>query len=600
METMREIGRKAIRRWRNLRIAWKFTLVYLGILALPIIVTGIFINVSATRSAIRQAGLLARQSMIQKKEAISQVARNAERTSGSVAYNPQVLKYIEDPFENNLRGYENYINSFAPFFNSTLIQNRDIYDTFLFIENKTFPDSWNNIFYVDSIENDAAYSGLLLDDSRASAWRPLHYSRTTKTTGDMGREKVFSHCQKLVSFGDKSFLGMLEIEIPERTLFESLLAGSSSVEYYLVLDEAGRIASEACLATLPARYMDVVRSKAPGMTADGVVKIGGESMQVSSVLLDEIACRLVGIAPLRSYLGSGRDGALIAFIVCVTLVLFGAIIHFVADRLTQRLKLLVEGLRTVQDGNINIKLSTGSRDEFGELAESFNHMTDRIHGLIEEVYKARITEKESELKALEAQINPHFLYNALSTLSWMARKVNAENIDNLAMQIAKFYRLVLSRGNSIIPVEDEIGLVKAYIEIEKTRFEDMFEVEYRLDPSAFGCRMIKLVLQPIVENAINHGLAPKGERGVLIIGLSREEDFIVFSIIDDGVGFDEGVLAMVNNEEMPREGKGGYAIYNVRERLRAVYGDRGRLHIESAPGLGCSVRIEIPAGVDRG
>jgi two-component system, sensor histidine kinase YesM len=170
----------------------------------------------------------------------------------------------------------------------------------------------------------------------------------------------------------------------------------------------------------------------------------------------------------------------------------------------------------------------------------------------------------------------------------------------LAMQIAKFYRLVLSRGNSFIPVEDEIGLVKAYIEIEKTRFEDMFDVEYRLDPGAFGFRMIKLVLQPIVENAINHGIAPKGAKGVLTIGSTKEEDRISFTIADDGIGFDEGVLAMVNRGEMPREGKGGYAIYNVRERLRSVYGERGRLDIDSAPGRGCSVRIEIPIGADRG
>jgi two-component system, sensor histidine kinase YesM len=594
-----ELARRTVGLWRGLRVAWKFTLAYLAVLALPIIATGVYISASTTRSAIHQAGLLARQSIIQKREAVSQVIRNVERTSDSVAYNPQVLKYVEDSFENNLRGYESYVNSFAPVFNSTIIQDRDIYDTFLYIRNKTFPDSWNGLFYFDAIEYDPAYAELLRDRPRMSAWRTLHYSRTTKTKGALGREKVFSHCQKLVSFGDKSQLGLLEIEISERTLFECLIPEGDSAEYYLVFDASGRSASDACLSALPAKYREALPTLSSGKEPNGVVRIGGEPVQISSVQLEGMPCRLVGIAPLKRYLGDGRGNALIAGIVFFTLVLFGLVIYFVAARLTQRLKLLVDGLRTVQDGNINIKLSAGNRDEFGELAESFNGMTERIHGLIEEVYKARITEKESELKALEAQINPHFLYNALSTISWMARKVNARNIDDLAMQIAKFYRLVLSKGKSIIPVEDEISLVKAYIEIEKTRFADMFEVEYELDEGAFGYRMIKLVLQPFVENAINHGLAPKGSHGVLSIGLTQTRDSIVFSIVDDGVGFEAGVLAAVERGEMPQEGANGYAIFNVKERLKSVYGDRGRVVIESEPGRGASVRIEIPKFVDR-
>jgi two-component system, sensor histidine kinase YesM len=595
-----ELAGRVIVRWRDLRVAWKFTLAYLAVLALPIIATGAYISVSTTNSAVRQAGLLAKQSIIQKREAIGQVIRNVERTSDSVAYNPQVLKYIEDPFENNIRGYESYVESFAPVFNSTIIQDRDIYESYLYIENKTFPDAWNNIFDLASIQGDPAYAGLLGDRRGMSSWRPLHYSRTTKTTGVLGREKVLSHCQKLISFGDKSLLGLLEIEISERTLFECLISDREPAEYYLVLDASGRPVSDACLAALPSRYREALPALYDGGKPDRVLRFDGEPVQVSSVQLEGIPCRLVGIAPLKRYLGDRRDNELIAGIVFVTLILFGLVIHLVATSLTRRLGLLVDGLRTVRDGNINIKLRTDYKDEFGELAESFNSMTERMHGLIEEVYKARITEKESELKALEAQINPHFLYNALSTLSWMARKVDAGNIDELAMQIAKFYRLVLSKGNSIITVEDEISLVKAYIEIEKTRFADMFEVEYDLDEAALGHRMIKLILQPFVENAINHGLSPKGSRGALAIRLRQDEDNIVFAIADDGVGFEAEVLAAVDRGEKPRAGMGGYAIYNVKERLRSVYGDRGRILIESAPGLGCSVRIEMPKLMDRG
>ena len=114
---------------------------------------------------------------------------------------------------------------------------------------------------------------------------------------------------------------------------------------------------------------------------------------------------------------------IIIFVIIAALIVFGVLIYFVSDKLTERVKILLKGLKSVRNNNINIKLPVESYDEFGELAVNFNHMTDRIHELIERVYKAQIVEKESELKALEAQINPHFLYNTLSTISWMYRRL---------------------------------------------------------------------------------------------------------------------------------------------------------------------------------
>ena len=124
----------------------------------------------------------------------------------------------------------------------------------------------------------------------------------------------------------------------------------------------------------------------------------------------------------------------------------------------------------------------------------------------------------------------HFLYNALSTISWMARKINAENIDNMAFLLSKFYRLVLSKGNSVITVKDEINHLKAYVEIEKTRFGDLFQVIFHVDKESLDCKMIKIILQPIVENSIKHGLAPKDYRGTLCKG-QTDREYLHFTVI---------------------------------------------------------------------
>ena len=454
----------------NMHVAWKFTLAYFIIIALPIIVTGIYIIDSTTQTIIHQSGLLAKQNLLQKRESINLKIESIRRTSSSIVYNSQILKYLEDPYENNLQGYENYIYSFAPLYDSYAAQNKNIYDTMLYVSNMSFPNNWNGIYHLDTIEKDEWYRDMLEDTALLEKWRTIHDSKTDLYSGIAVKEKVFSLCRKLISFKDKSCLGLLEIEIPEKTLFENLGKEEDAFEYYLVVDDYGNIVPGNTYKDLPENLKSDVVPILAREDLNGVFTFKKEQLAVYSIPLDGIGGCLVSITPLKNYMKDNPNyRAIITGVIIIALILFGGIIHFVTNRLTKRLKILVKGLKSVRDENINIKMPVKNHDEFGELAESFNHMTDRIHDLIERVYKAQIMEKESELKALEAQINPHFLYNALSTISWMARKVNAENIDNLSLQLSKFYRLVLSKGNSFITVEDEINLLKAYVEIEMIR-----------------------------------------------------------------------------------------------------------------------------------
>ncbi len=582
--------------FRNMRIAWKITWAYFIILALPIIGTGMFINHITTKSFIHQSELLARQSLLQKRELINQKMKDIERTSISIAQNPQILKYLQDPFENNRRGYENYFYFFAPVFESYIIQNKYIFSTMLYIKNLSFPNAWNNIYHITAIEDDEEYSTFLEDRGALQKWNILHDTKMQRYSRFMVKERVFSLSRKMISFVDKECIGILEIEISEKELFENLVNGNDLIEYYLVFDDRGNVVSENAYDQLPERFKSSFISTINGIEElNGVFEFEKEKMIVWSIPLERIGCYLVGITPLKNYMGNGPNyTTIIIIVVFVALIIFGVLIYFVSNQLTRRLKILVNGLKSVRNNNINIKLPIGNRDEFGELAVSFNHITDRIHKLIERVYKAQIVEKESELKALEAQINPHFLYNTLSTITWMARKVEAQNIEHLAFMLSKFYRLVLSKGNSIITVKDEIDLLKAYVEIEKTRYDNIFQVKYDLDREALDYRIIKIILQPIAENAINHGIAPKGYKGTMIVRLKQDSENLYFSIIDDGVGINKNVLHSIYKGEIVKKRDSGYAIQNVMERLNAVYGKKAHISIFSRPGIGCSVTIVIP------
>ena len=588
--------RKTIGFFRNMRIAWKITLAYFIILALPIIGTGMLINHITNKSFIHQSELLARQNLLQKRELINQKMKEIERTSISITQNPQILKYLRDPFENNHRGYEKYFSIFAPIFESYIIQNKYIFSTMLYINNTTFPNSWNNIYHMTEIEDEEGYRAFLEDKDALQMWNSIHDTKMERYSSFMVKERVFSLSRKMVAFADKEFMGILEIEINEKELFENLKNENDLIEYYLVFDNAGNIVSETSYNQLPESFQSsFISSLSDKEELKGVFEFEKKKFIVWSVPLENIGCDFVGITPLENYMGNSfSNTTIIIFVIFVALIIFGLINYLVSNRLTRRLNILVTGLKSVRDNSINIKLPVGSHDEIGELAISFNHMTDRIHELIERVYKAQIVEKESELKALEAQINPHFLYNTLSTITWMARKVGAENIEDLAFKLSKFYRLVLSKGNSIITAKDEIELLKAYVEIEKTRYGDNFRVHFDLDKEALSYSMIKIILQPIAENAINHGIAAKGYKGTMIIRLRQDHENLYFSIIDDGVGISRDVLQSIYKGEIRKKRQSGYAIQNVMERIKAVYGERGHISIISRPGIGCSVTIVIP------
>mgnify|MGYP001324424836 CR=1 FL=1 len=578
--------------FRDMRLEWKLTCAYFIIIALPIVGTGLFINYTTTQSFINQSQLLMKQSLIQKREIINYKIDSIERTSIYITQNPQIIRYLDIPFENNYRSYENYYFTFCPLFESYIMQNQYIYNTILYVENTTFPDAWNGIYHMDRIKENERFRMLLEEDKKMEMWYPIHDSQDSK-------EKVFSFARKLISFSEMKVIGILEIEITEKLLFKDLYKDKKLVEYYLVLDDKGNVIT----TNLPSSFLNSLKvrrllTQAKENVIDGVLEFENQRFIASTVPISRIGCSLVGISPLTTFMADNGDyRTMILVVIAISLILFGTIIHLVANRLTKRLKILVKALKSMRNDNINVKIPVVSHDEIGELAVSFNLMTDRIYELIERVYKAQIMEKEYELKALEAHINPHFLYNSLSTISWMARKINAENIDNMAFLLSKFYRLVLSKGNSVITVQDEINHLKAYVEIERTRFGDSFQVIYDVDPESLDCKMIKIILQPIVENSIKHGLAAKDYRGTIIVRVKQDREYLYLTVIDDGIGMDSQVLESLNRGEDLINSESGYGIRNIRERIKAVYGERGHIKILSRPGVGCTVNITIPKTV---
>ncbi|PRR70775.1 cache domain-containing sensor histidine kinase [Clostridium thermopalmarium] len=239
-------------------------------------------------------------------------------------------------------------------------------------------------------------------------------------------------------------------------------------------------------------------------------------------------------------------------------------------------------MHEVEKGNRDVSFDLVQEDEIGQLGKSFNNMIKEINRLIEEVYMKQYLLKEAEFKALKAQVNPHFLYNALESIKWMAKLGEKDNVVLMVTALGKFLRYSISNKGDIVTVREDIEQINNYLTIQKIRYGDKINVEIDIEENLYDKEIIKLLLQPLVENAIVHGLEPKRDKGNLYIKGYIQDDDLCFEIIDDGVGIGNSVI------------KGeGIGISNVNRRIKLHYGEDYGVVIENKQGF-TIVKVSVP------
>ena len=260
---------------------------------------------------------------------------------------------------------------------------------------------------------------------------------------------------------------------------------------------------------------------------------------------------------------------------------------------TRKIELLTENMDRVNHGSREVTVYSDSQDEVGMLIRSFRRMMEQIDKLISEVYENKIALKEFELKALTAQINPHFLYNSLSIINWMAIKSNQKEISKVTLALSTFYRTALSKGEDMVTVENCIRNIQAYLEIQLVMHDNDFAIQWKIDSEIKDEKVPKLILQPVVENALEHGLDMKEEgEKVLILSFLDEGKDVLLMVEDNGPGMEPEVASTLVTYQAE-----GYGLKNVNDRICLLYGEKYAIHIVSHTGEGTRVEIRIPKGV---
>ena len=261
--------------------------------------------------------------------------------------------------------------------------------------------------------------------------------------------------------------------------------------------------------------------------------------------------------------------------IIVSLLIVAALLvsaWFLVDRSTKyllrHLYRVIDGVKAVRDENFEIEVDESSGDEIGELAKSINRMLKKIRMLIDEMYKAELEKKGLELEVLQAKINPHFLYNNLSAINWIAIENGEDRIYEIATQMAAFYRTALNRGVNVDCLRVEVENIRAYVSLQLYAHDDSFDVEYDIDENLMDVKIPIFIMQPLVENAIEHGIDTlRAERGRIQIGISEEDQYIMIKVHDNG----KELYQKIGEDVMPRENF-GYGVRNVDKRIRLLCG----------------------------
>lgn len=282
---------------------------------------------------------------------------------------------------------------------------------------------------------------------------------------------------------------------------------------------------------------------------------------------------------------------LIVIAVAVCLAIISAASVLLVRSVMLPLTRLIENIDQIAEENLTVNVQEESEDEIGHLIQSFSRMVERLNYMVNEVYKSKISQQEYEMKALQAQINPHFLYNSLSLINWKAIMADQTEISEMAQLLSTFYRTTLNKGKSIITIQGEWDNTCSYIRIQNIMHSGKFEVELRAEDSMMKYEMPNLILQPLVENAIGHGLDHKegeGAKRLWVYGWEKE-DCLEFEVGDNGCGMSrEDVEAVLHTRSK------GYGVQNVNMRLQLQYGKEFGLQIKSWPGEGTQILVRIP------
>lgn len=399
--------------------------------------------------------------------------------------------------------------------------------------------------------------------------------------------------------GGNSTLGVLLVDMNYSSIEQLLTKANTdnASEYVYLMDSNGELIYHPKQKLI---YMDLYQENnlAAAEYEDGSrqEEFGGEKRLVTVKTISYTGWKIVSVVPMSSFdMGISGMRLFVILLIALSILMIILLNQLVSARIAKPLQKLNDSVRDWESGNMNPDIYVGGSLEVEHLGKTLRSTVAQIQELMHDILVEQEEKRKSELDALQSQINPHFLYNTLDSIVWMIEGERYEEAVFMITQLASLFRISLSRGKTIISIEDEVKHARNYMNIQKVRYKNIFSVDFQIDEEVLHCCTVKLVIQPLLENAIYYGVeCMDGDGEIRVVGYKREHD-VYIEVQDNGLGMPkETVEALLKENNRIRKRGSGVGLLNVHNRVRLRFGSTYGLEIESQPDEGTTVRIHLP------
>ena len=592
---------------QNLKLRHKLIYAYTLLIIVPIIIVGELSYSQSESFLINEAVRSLESELIQITDDINYKLDLCRKESELLLFDRQFNKILHTDYTNDIKKLnEAYIDIIMPKFENLRTMQTDIK---VYTANNSLVFGNKNILSIDEIKNNPLYESIFAE-KRHIAWLPVtdlakstssNYtfyrvrnvdgSENTRSADNISYEKVLTLSRAVYDNAD-SLQAVIDVYLPVSTIDSVLnninLPDEGSWAYYG--SDGGIITALDSINPDEEQVADILLSGYEFGTIYSENKIlvyRKTSLNSGTVILSYpmsyISSRVKVIRNITRWTAA------------VSIVIVILMSYFLSSLITRRLGRLMSKITRIHDtGEADATLIIPGNDEIAKIDKMFNIMMSRVNYLKEQHLKSEVSKRVMEMEILQAQINPHFLYNSLSSIKWALNNPKIEYVDSVIDSLVRFYRLGLSKGREFISVKEELEIAREYVNIQKFTYDAVFELIYDVNEEVYDYYCIKLILQPFVENAILHGINQNKKDSYLKIGAYPERGKIDFVIEDNGKGFDTAILS--TQEDLgDRAAYKGFGIKNAVRRIKLTYKEQCDVCIQSSPGAGTKVIIEIPA-----
>ncbi|RXZ82000.1 sensor histidine kinase [Paenibacillaceae bacterium] len=566
---------------------YKLMLSYCLLIILPVIIVAYIANSVYVKSIREQTSMNIHATLQQITDNVKYKLDDAIRVSDLLYYDSKLIR-IFGRKEEGWAVYDSTANYVLPKLQDVIKSTNSSLLLTVYLHNETLPE----VYYLRKGAHPAAvksshYDIFQIDRISDKQWYtefpPENYGVTLdwKQIEDDKERGLISLLRRMVDVGgfpSSSEVAFIRItfnlnELLESTDYRKIGEGSN----IFIVDENEELVYHSGEKEIPIEELESEQ------LANGYLVIKEE--------LPYLNWKLVTLVPTDIMEKDINRVTVFTLIVCmICFIVFLLIGVFLSNFFSKRVGKIVSVLRSFREGDFHKRMNYRGNDEFLIIAQALNRMGGETEALIDEVYLSNIKKKEAELESLQAQINPHFLYNTLSSISSLAKLGEVDKLNRMVIDLAKFYRLSLNEGKTVIMLRDELAQAQAYVNIQRTKYGDRIRVAYEIDSEALEVETIKLILQPIIENVFEH--AWKDSYLNMRITVQRDGELVRMAVNDDGAGMDPDIIRQIfdplGNLNV------GYGVRNVDQRIKLHFGKQYGVAIDSEPGQGTTVTIAIP------